>query len=102
MRMYVIVAIRKNSISQYVERVFWGEAESGQAGWTSPPVEASAAEVIGAIERGEHVETALSIDGIEVASRGVRVLIDREGQKFLGSVPTGGCRALALFDLPQF
>ncbi|MDF8364737.1 hypothetical protein [Achromobacter anxifer] len=79
MHMYVIVAVRKNSITHHVERVLWGEAAPGQGGWKSPPVEACATDVIGAIERGVQVETALSVDGTEIARR-----------------------ALALSDLPEF
>lgn len=98
----MIVAIRKNSITHHVERVFWGEADSGQGGWKSPPVEALVTDVITAIERGARVETALSVGGTEIACRGVRVFTDPKGCKSLGSAPTGGCRALGLSDLPEF
>jgi len=74
----------------------------GVPGWISEPTTAAAAEVIELIKEGAEVETAISVDGLTVASRAVRVLVDAGGREHLASVPVPSSTLHTLFDLPEF
>jgi hypothetical protein len=71
-------------------------------GWVTEPVTAAASEVIELIKGGAEVETAISLDGMSVASRPVRVLVDDDGREHLASVPVPSSTLHTLFDLPEF
>ncbi|WYX50683.1 carbohydrate isomerase [Achromobacter xylosoxidans] len=71
-------------------------------GWVSEPVTAAASEVIEAIKAGADVETVVSVDGLSVASRPVRVLTDEDGREHLASVPAPSSTLHTVFDLPEF
>ncbi|MBC9903413.1 MULTISPECIES: hypothetical protein [Achromobacter] len=102
MSLYVIVAVRKEPVSGHVAYVRWGQAERGIPGWVTEPVTAAASEVIEAIKDGVEVETAISQDGMSVALRPVRVLVDDDGREHLASAPVPSSTLYTLFDLPEF
>ncbi|CAB3717918.1 hypothetical protein LMG3458_03700 [Achromobacter deleyi] len=102
MSFYAIVAVRKEPVSGHVAYVRWGLAERGVPGWVSDPVTAAASEVIEAIKAGADVETMISVDGLSVASRPVRVLVDDDGREHLASVPAPSSTLHTVFDLPEF
>ncbi|MNT39407.1 hypothetical protein D3C72_1756510 [compost metagenome] len=74
----------------------------GVPGWVTEPMTAAASEVIESIKDGAEVETAVSVDGLTVASRAVRVLTDDNGREHLASVPVPSSTLHTLFDLPEF
>ncbi|MDZ5614814.1 DUF3892 domain-containing protein [Achromobacter xylosoxidans] len=102
MSFYAIVAVRKEAVTGHIAYVRWGLAERGVPGWVSEPVTAAASEVIEAIKAGADVETVVSVDGLSVASRRVRVLTDEDGREHLASVPAPSSTLHTLFDLPEF
>ena len=102
MSLYVIVAVRKEPVSGQVAYVRWGQAVRGVPGWVTEPMTAAASEVIEVIKDGAEVETAISVDGLTVASRAVRVLVDEVGREHLASVPVPSSTLHTLFDLPEF
>ncbi|WP_454669282.1 carbohydrate isomerase [Achromobacter kerstersii] len=102
MSLYVIVAVRKEPVSGQIAYVRWGQAEPGVPGWVTEPVTAAASEVIDVIKDGMDVETAISVDGMRVALRPVRVLVDGDGREHLASVPVPSSTLHTLFDLPEF
>ncbi|MGE6918512.1 carbohydrate isomerase [Achromobacter kerstersii] len=102
MSLYVIVAVRKEPVSGQIAYVRWGQAERGVPGWVTEPVTAAASEVIDVIKDGVDVETAISVDGMRVALRPVRVLVDGDGREHLASVPVPSSTLHTLFDLPEF
>ena len=102
MSLYVIVAVRKEAMSGHIAYVRWGQAVRGVPGWISEPTTAAASEVIELIKEGAEVETAISVDGLTVASRAVRVLVDAGGREHLASVPVPSSTLHTLFDLPEF
>ena len=91
MSLYVIVAVRKEPVSGHVAYVRWGQAERGVPGWVTEPVTAAASEVIELIK-----------DGVSVASRPVRILVDDDGREHLVSAPMPSSTLHTLFDLPEF
>ncbi|KOF54163.1 MULTISPECIES: hypothetical protein [unclassified Achromobacter] len=99
--LYVIVAVRKEPISGHVAYVRVGQAERGAPGWISEPVTAAASEVIDLIKQGMDVETAFS-EGVTVARRAVRVLVDDDGCERLVSAPAPSSTLHTVFDLPEF
>jgi hypothetical protein len=101
MSLYVIVAVRKEATG-HIAYVRWGQAVRGVPGWISEPTTAAASEVIELIKEGAEVETAISVDGLTVASRAVRVLVDTGGREHLASVPAPSSTLHTLFDLPEF
>lgn len=101
MSFYAIVAVRKEAVSGHVAYVRWGLAERGVPGWVSDPVTAAVSEVIEAIKAGIEVETVISVDGLSVASRPVRMLTD-DGREHLASVPMPSSTLHTIFDLPEF
>ncbi|WP_241051639.1 carbohydrate isomerase [Achromobacter xylosoxidans] len=102
MSFYAIVAVRKEAVTGHVAYVRWGLAERGVPGWVSEPVTAAASEVIEAIKGGADVETVVSVDGLSVASRPVRVVTDQNGREHLASVPAPSSTLHTVFDLPEF
>ena len=66
------------------------------------PVTAAASEVTELIKDGVEVETAISQDGMSVASRPVRGLVDDDGREHLVSAPMPSSTLHTLFDLPEF
>lgn len=102
MSLYVIVAVRKEPVSGHIAYVRWGQAVRGVPGWVTEPMTAAASEVIDVIKDGADVETAVSVDGLTVASRAVRVLVDDDGREHLASVPVPSSTLHTLFDLPEF
>ncbi|MNT03344.1 hypothetical protein D3C72_1378720 [compost metagenome] len=98
----MIVAVRKESVSGHIAYVRWGQAVRGVPGWVTEPMTAAASEVIELIKDGAEVETAISVDGLTVASRAVRVLVDDDGREHLASVPVPSSTLHTLFDLPEF
>ncbi len=102
MSLYVIVAVRKESVSGHVAYVRLGQAVRGVPGWISEPMTAAASEVVELIKGGAEVETAISVDGLTVASRAVRVLVDDDGREHLASAPVPSSTQHTLFDLPEF
>ncbi|KRC85801.1 hypothetical protein D3C87_375310 [compost metagenome] len=102
MSLYVIVAVRKEPVSGHIAYVRWGQAVRGVPGWVTEPMTAAASEVIESIKDGAEVETAVSVDGLTVASRAVRVLTDDNGREHLASVPVPSSTLHTLFDLPEF
>ncbi|QVQ27555.1 carbohydrate isomerase [Achromobacter deleyi] len=102
MSLYVIVAVRKEPVSGHIAYVRWGQAVRGVPGWVTEPMTAAASEVIELIKEGADVETAVSVDGLTVASRAVRVLVDDDGREHLASVPVPSSTLHTLFDLPEF
>jgi hypothetical protein len=102
MSLYVIVAVRKEPVSGHIAYVRWGQAVRGVPGWVTEPMTAAASEVIDLIKDGADVETAVSVDGLTVASRAVRVLVDDDGREHLASVPVPSSTLHTLFDLPEF
>lgn len=102
MSFYAIVAVRKDAVSGHIAYVRWGLAERGVPGWVSEPVTAAASEVIEAIRAGADVETLISVDGVSVASRAVRVLTDDDGREHLASVPVPSSTLHTVFDMPEF
>ena len=102
MSFYASVAVRKEAVSGHVAYVRWGLAERGVPGWVSDPVTAAVSEVIEAIKAGIEVETVISVDGLSVASRPVRMLTDDDGREHLASVPMPSSTLHTIFDLPEF
>lgn len=102
MSLFVIVAVRKEPVSGRIAYVRWGQAERGVPGWVTDPVTAAASEVIEVIKEGAEVESAISVDGMSVAARPVRVLVDEVGREHLASVPVPSSTLHTLFDLPEF
>lgn len=102
MSFYVINAVRRNPDSGEVTYVRWGMADPQANGWSARLVDASAEDVIDAIEAGDTVTTHHAVAGGHVPGRNVRVEVQANGVEVLRSADSDDPKLLGLEDLPTF
>ncbi|MBD9476459.1 hypothetical protein IB268_26345 [Achromobacter sp. ACM01] len=102
MSIYVISAVRRDSMSDEVSHVRWAQVDAQGGGLIGAVVEADAIDVVDEIQAGNEVFTWHTVGGTEIRGRAVRVEALGNGNEVLRTDEADQRHTLGLEDLPKF